>query len=399
MNMTLSKRGDYVMRSAIALARAYEGGAPRKIRELVADTEVPRTFASQILADLVRAGLAVSRAGRDGGYRLSRSPEQISVLQVVEAAEGPLRAERCAIGEGPCRWDDVCPLHETWSEASARLAELLAATTLAEVAARDEAIEAGRYAVPVDAHRSHARSVELADVVHVELSVPAVHAALAARRSWSAVVGAAVHEVGELVDPSGARRSALVAECSLDPVAVAEETGAPGESGAPRESGAPGGRMGLGVPAESGAPGARTGYLLAWHLSESGGTSHFEGDLSVEVVDRERSELKVTGAWHQETDEVGPLSTDALADRARRVLRGVLRRIARAVEEDLDRSERAPLVRSERPERADRAAPRRTGTIRRPPARSALTERPEPPAPAGTAAARSGRRRSPVAAS
>ncbi|MDA8309841.1 MAG: Rrf2 family transcriptional regulator [Actinomycetota bacterium] len=387
MNMTLSKRGDYVMRSAIALARAYEGGAPRKIRELVADTEVPRTFASQILADLVRAGLAVSRAGRDGGYRLSRSPEQISVLQVVEAAEGPLRAERCALGEGPCRWDDVCPLHETWSEASARLAELLAATTLAEVAARDEAIEAGRYAVPVDAHRAHARSVELADLVHVELSAPAVHAALAARRSWSAAVGAAVHEVGELVDPSGARRSPLVAECSLDPVAVAGETEAPGESGAP------GGRVG---PAgESGAPGARTGYLLAWHLSESGGTSHFEGDLSVEVVDPERSELKVTGAWHQETDEAGPLSTDALADRARRVLRGVLRRIARAVEEDHDRSERAPLVRSERPQRA---APLRS-TLRRPPARSALTERPEPPVPAGSTAARSGRRRSPAAAS
>ncbi len=374
MNMTLSKRGDYVMRSAIALARAYEGGAPRKIRELVADTEVPRTFASQILADLVRAGLAVSRAGRDGGYRLSRSPEQISVLQVVEAAEGPLRAERCALGEGPCRWDDVCPLHETWSEASARLAELLAATTLAQVAARDEAIEAGRYAVPVDAHRSHARSVELADLVHVELSAPAVHAALAARRSWSAVVGAAVHEVGELVDPSGARRSALVAECSLDPVAVAGETGAPGESGAP------GGRVGLGVPGESGAPGTGTGYLLAWHLSESGGTSHFEGDLSVEVVDPERSELKVIGAWHQETDEAGPLSTDALADRARRVLRGVLRRIARAVEEDLDRSERAPLVRSERPGRSASA--------------SAQTERMERPAPA-----RTGRRRPAVAAS
>jgi hypothetical protein len=100
----------------------------------------------------------------------------------------------------------------------------------------------------------------------------------------------------------------------------------------------------------------------------------------VEVVDPERSELKVIGAWHQETDEAGPLSTDALADRARRVLRGVLRRIARAVEEDLDRSERAPLVRSERPGRSASA--------------SAQTERMERPAPA-----RTGRRRPAVAAS
>lgn len=332
MNMTLSKRGDYVMRSAIALARAYGGGAPRKIRELVVDTEVPRTFASQILADLVRAGLAVSRAGRDGGYRLSRAPEQISVLQVVEAAEGPLRAERCALGEGPCRWDAVCPLHETWSEATARLAELLASTTLAEVAARDEAIESGAYAVPADAHRSHASSVELADMVHVELSAPALHAALAARRDWSTVVGAAVHDVGELVGPPGSRPSPLVADCSLDPVTASGGIGAPPD------------------------------YLLAWHLSETGGTSHFEGELSVEDLDAQRSELRVSGAWHQETNDGAPFSTDALEDRARRVLRGVLRRLTRALEEELDRPERGAPARLEHPERA---APTRPAPARR----------------------------------
>jgi Rrf2 family protein len=143
MDMTLSKRGDYVVRSAISLARAFEEGVPRKIREVVGETEVPQTFASQILADLVRAGVASSRAGRNGGYWLARAPEDISVLEVVEAAEGPLHAERCALGEGPCRWESVCPLHETWSEATAMLRQVLAATTLAEVAARDRSIEDG----------------------------------------------------------------------------------------------------------------------------------------------------------------------------------------------------------------------------------------------------------------
>ena len=139
--MTLSKRGDYVMRSAICLARAFERGEGRKIREVVAETDVPKTFASQILADLVRAGLAASKAGREGGYRLVRPPDAVSVLEVVEAAEGPLRAERCALGAGPCRWDAVCPLHETWTAATGALRELLATTTLAELAERDAAIE------------------------------------------------------------------------------------------------------------------------------------------------------------------------------------------------------------------------------------------------------------------
>ena len=302
MNMTLSKRGDYVMRSAIALARSYEGGRPHKLREIVADTEVPRTFASQILADLVRAGLAVSRAGREGGYRLSRPPEEISVLEVVEAAEGPLRAERCALGEGPCRWEAVCPLHETWSQATTRLSELLAGTTLAEVAARDAEIEAGRYRVPADAHRSHARAVELSDLVHVELPASAAHGVLNARRNWSAALGAAVHEVGELeLEGAASHPSPLVADCSIDPLAV-------------------------------GDPALPEGYLLAWRLSEPGGRSHFEGELSVEAVDAERCELAVSGAWHQEVDDGTPLETVALETRARRVLRGLLRRVAREME-------------------------------------------------------------------
>ncbi len=297
MNMILSKRGDYVMRSAIALARAYEAGGPRKIREVVAETEVPRTFASQILADLVRAGLAVSRAGRDGGYRLSRHPEEISVLEVVEAAEGRLRAERCALGDGPCRWEAVCPLHETWGQATAQLAELLAGTTLAEVAARDADIEAGRYRVPSDAHRSHPRAVDLSDLVHVELPALAVHAALGARHNWSAVLGAAVHEAGEL--PGDVSRPArLVAECSID-------------------------------PSVQGGAGDPSTYLLGWRLSEPGGRSHFEGELHVEPVDAARCELRVSGTWHQAVDDGAPLDTDTLEQRTQRVLRAVLRRMAR----------------------------------------------------------------------
>jgi len=64
----LSKRGDYVVRSALSLARAWPAGESRKIREVVAEMGVPRTFASQILADLVRAGLATSKSGKDGDF-------------------------------------------------------------------------------------------------------------------------------------------------------------------------------------------------------------------------------------------------------------------------------------------------------------------------------------------
>ena len=154
MNMTLSKRGDYVVRSALCLARAYKSGNYRKIREVVNAMGVPQTFASQILAELVRAEIATSKAGKNGGYRLIRPPESITLLEVVEAGEGPLRPERCALGEGPCRWDLVCPLHETWVTAIAALRNTLAEATLATLVDRDEALEAGTYPAIADSHRA-----------------------------------------------------------------------------------------------------------------------------------------------------------------------------------------------------------------------------------------------------
>ncbi|HVA05414.1 MAG TPA: Rrf2 family transcriptional regulator [Acidimicrobiales bacterium] len=309
MNMTLSKRGDYVMRSAISLARVFDQGGWRKIREVVADTEVPATFASQILADLVRAGLARSKAGRDGGYRLSRAPSDISVLEVIEASEGPLQAERCALGEGPCRWEAVCPLHETWSKATVALRELLVDTSLAEVAVRDAAIEAGTYQTPADSHRAHPLAVAVVDVVQVELAAPEVHAQLA--RIASALGPLAAQAMADaLLDddaPPAARRQLPAAEVSLVPIGEADAS----ESSEARR------------------------YLLAWRLPGSLGLARLEAELSVGAVDPERSEVRVVGTWRQQAgpDSESVLTGPELESRARRTTRLFLRQLAGMVEQ------------------------------------------------------------------
>ena len=317
MDMTLSKRGDYVMRSAISLARAFDLGMTRKIREVVAETEVPKTFASQILADLVRAGLASSKAGRDGGYRLARPPGDISVLEVIEAAEGPLHAERCALGDGPCRWEAVCPLHETWSQATAALRELLSKTTLAEVTARDAAIEDGTYTVPPDAHRSHPVVVDVADMVQVELGALVLHTALGRVGGViGALVGAAAEDVpggSEGARPQAWHRTTWLAEASLVPAGS--------------------GTAGSGTAGPGTAGGEPAGYLLAWELAGPGPGSTLEAKLSVVPVDGERSELRVEGTWRQ-VPGIGALLTGRELDlQARRTLRAFLRHLAQALEE------------------------------------------------------------------
>jgi Rrf2 family transcriptional regulator, iron-sulfur cluster assembly transcription factor len=154
MDLTLSKKGDYVIRAALALARAWNDGGYRKIREVAKEMDLPLSYTPQILGALAQAGIAEARAGRDGGYRLVRPPEAISLLDVVEAGEGPLSPSICALRGGPCRWEKVCALHPVWSAATHAICLVLQQSTLAGVVLVDDALEAGRFTIPGDAHRA-----------------------------------------------------------------------------------------------------------------------------------------------------------------------------------------------------------------------------------------------------
>jgi len=73
---------------------------------------------------------------------LARPATEITLLHVVEAAEGSIALEHCVLRDGPSRWEVACPLHDTWSRVQQALAEELISTTLADLAGIDAAIEA-----------------------------------------------------------------------------------------------------------------------------------------------------------------------------------------------------------------------------------------------------------------
>lgn len=158
MDLTLSKTADYTVRAAIALGLWWERDGYRTIQEVSDEMELPRTFTPQILGTLAKAGVAESKAGRGGGYRLSRPPAEISLLEIVEAAEGPLETDRCTLRGGPCRWDDMCAVHPYWSQVSTAVREVLAATTLSQVVQSDLDLAAGKRIgeQPQPGHRVHA---------------------------------------------------------------------------------------------------------------------------------------------------------------------------------------------------------------------------------------------------
>jgi Rrf2 family transcriptional regulator, iron-sulfur cluster assembly transcription factor len=153
MRLELGRRADYAIRAAVDLASRH-GGERRKARAISVEMAIPASYVPQILAELVRAGLASSVAGRDGGYALARDPEHITLLEVVRSVEGEVLSTSCVLRGGPCRWDDICAVHVPWAQAQYALLDSLDATSLADLVAIDEALQAGTYEVPAAVRRS-----------------------------------------------------------------------------------------------------------------------------------------------------------------------------------------------------------------------------------------------------
>jgi Rrf2 family protein len=97
--MKLSVKVDYACRVLSQLARLHGGEVLSHIEELARTEEVPANYLVQILSELRNGGLIVSRRGKQGGYALARSPEEITLLDIVKVIEGEL-LEITTSGEG-----------------------------------------------------------------------------------------------------------------------------------------------------------------------------------------------------------------------------------------------------------------------------------------------------------
>jgi len=148
MRLELGRRADYAIRAAVDLAVHYGDGKRRKARAISEEMHIPKSYVPQILAELVRAELAVSMAGRDGGYALARAPDLITLLDVVRSVEGEAISASCVLRGGPCRWDEMCAVHVPLVEAQYALLDSLEGNSLADLVAIDLALEAGTYELP-----------------------------------------------------------------------------------------------------------------------------------------------------------------------------------------------------------------------------------------------------------
>ncbi len=104
------------------------------VRDLSNDTRLPLPTVSKILKALTRKGVLVSQRGSKGGFRLARKPEDITVVDIIAALDGPIAITDCSEHEGLCDFEPKCCVRGNWQKINRAVRDTLETITLAEMA-------------------------------------------------------------------------------------------------------------------------------------------------------------------------------------------------------------------------------------------------------------------------
>jgi len=132
-SMQLTRAADYAVRVMIQLARPT---IERRVSlpTLAEATGAPESFLSKVLQALSRAGLVSSRRGQAGGFRISSRGRAASMLNVVEAIDGPICLNVCLANGRSCGRKAWCPAHPIWTAAQQAMLDVLEKATITALA-------------------------------------------------------------------------------------------------------------------------------------------------------------------------------------------------------------------------------------------------------------------------
>ena len=127
--MKLSTRGEYSTRLMMELALEY-GKGPVLLKNISKAQDISLKYLGQLIIPLKIAGLIKSTRGAHGGYYLSRSPDMIKLLEILEATEGSLYITDCIKSPEICHRSKNCVARKIWEEASEKFIEIFNSITL-----------------------------------------------------------------------------------------------------------------------------------------------------------------------------------------------------------------------------------------------------------------------------
>lgn len=130
--MQITRQADYAVRAVLHLAKI--GNTERAATSTVArEQNIPPSFLAKIISQLSIAGLLHTSRGARGGVTLARDAKDITLLEVVEAIDGPIQLNECVGSEGACTFDDNCPIKPVWCDAQEELVTRLRNTNFADM--------------------------------------------------------------------------------------------------------------------------------------------------------------------------------------------------------------------------------------------------------------------------
>lgn len=132
-SMQLTRAADYAVRVMIHLATPHS--AKRlSLPELAAAVEAPESFLSKVLQALAHAGMIASRRGQAGGFEISPQGQAASMLEVIEAVDGPICLNVCLLSGKSCHRKATCPAHPVWARAQMAMLQVLSEAMIAQMA-------------------------------------------------------------------------------------------------------------------------------------------------------------------------------------------------------------------------------------------------------------------------
>lgn len=131
--MELTRKGEYAIRGIVYLASR----PPEQVcllSDIASEVDVPSSFLAKIFQQFSKIGLVKSYRGTGGGFLLGRSPDQITLLDVVEAVEGPIVPNRCVAPDECCERNSFCTVHPVWLSVQLQIRDILSKVTLKDLA-------------------------------------------------------------------------------------------------------------------------------------------------------------------------------------------------------------------------------------------------------------------------
>ena len=129
--LKLGKLADYA--TVLMTALASEPARLHSAHELARQTHVSEPTVAKLLKLLARSGLVESLRGAQGGYRLAKSPGQITVADIIGVIEGPIALTQCSVHKGGCAIEPHCGVRSNWRLINSAIRTALEAVTLAEM--------------------------------------------------------------------------------------------------------------------------------------------------------------------------------------------------------------------------------------------------------------------------